>query len=261
MTSPKLPVIKRLFAVSDNKCAYPDCCLPLVELSGTVTGEIAHIKAAEKNGPRYDISQTEEERYGFNNLFLLCRRHHKIIDSEIKQHPVELLQKFKKQHELPGTIIEITPQMDSIGQALLRNYQNIIISNNRGQIAINSPGTVQANTINLKTTKQKVTIAPTEGSIASDLEMRSYIKYLISRYNEYQDQDKTKVGQYKYMAIYNAIKREFKRTWELMPVSRFEELAGFLMSRIDNTKVGRIRKKNEQKRYDSFSEYTQGNSV
>ncbi len=84
MTSPKLPVIKRLFAVSGNRCAYPDCCLPLVELSGTVTGEIVHIKAAEKNGPRYDINQAEEERYGFNNLLLLCRRHHKIIDSEIK---------------------------------------------------------------------------------------------------------------------------------------------------------------------------------
>jgi len=171
------------------------------------------------------------------------------------------LQKFKNQHELPGTIIEITPQMDSIGQVLLRNYQNIIISNNRGQVAINSPGTVQANTINLKTTKQKVTIAPTEGSIASDLEMRSYIKYLISKYNDYQKQDTAKTGKYKYMAIYNAIERKFERRWEMLAVSCFEDLVDFLMYRIDNTKIGRIKKKAEEKRYHSYKEHIKDNNA
>ena len=56
-----------------------------------MTGEIAHIKAARENGPRYDESQSEEGRHGFNNLILLCGRHHTIIDTEVSDHPAETL--------------------------------------------------------------------------------------------------------------------------------------------------------------------------
>lgn len=254
MMAPKISTIKRLFAVSGNQCAYPRCDIPLVELSGTVTGQIAHIKADSENGPRYDVTQTDEERHGFDNLILLCGRHHTIIDTEIEQHPVTLLQKFKKEHEQSG-LIEIMPQTSSIAQSLLQNYQNIVISNNSGPVAVNSPGAIQANTINLKTTKQKVTFTPPDGAVASNLKMLSYIEYLIAKYNDYQKQDKTKIGKYKYMAIYVAIKREFNSNWKLIPESHFEELVGFLMKRIDNTMIGRIKKKRGQKRYHSFSEH------
>ncbi len=85
MSSPKLSTIKRLYAVSHNHCAFPECKTPLVESSGTVTGEIAHIKAANKGGPRYDSLQTEEQRHEYDNLILLCGRHHKLIDTEYKK--------------------------------------------------------------------------------------------------------------------------------------------------------------------------------
>lgn len=254
MGSPKISIIKRLFAVSNNQCAYPGCNLPLIEISGTVTGEIAHIKAAKKNGPRYDAAQTDEERNGFNNLILLCGRHHTIIDTEISAHSVERLIKIKENHEQSG-IIEITPQTTSIAESLLQNYQKIIIQNNKGPVAVNSPGAIQTNTLNLKTTKRNVTIAPPDGSVSSVLEMCSYTEYLISKHQDYQKQHKEKTGKYKYMAIFNAIKREYGCKWQLIPVERFEELVLFLQKRIDNTKIGRIRKSRGQKRYHSFREH------
>ena len=260
MGSPKTSTIKRLFAVSGNQCSYPGCEVPLVEPSGTLTGEIAHIKAASENGPRYDDSQSEEERHGFSNLILLCGRHHKIIDTEVAEHPVEKLIKIKKRHEQSGPV-EITPYTTFVAQALLKTYQNIVIKNNTGQVAVNSPGAIQTNTLHLKTTKKKVTIAPPGGSVSSVLEMCSYIEYLISKYQDYQKQHKEKSGGYKYMAIYNAIKREYGCKWQLVSAERFDNFVSFLQKKIDNTKVGRIRKSRNQKRYHSFEEHTKGKNA
>lgn len=254
MSSPTLSTIKRLFAVSGNECAYPGCSLPLVEASGTVTGEVAHIKASSKNGPRYDDNQIEEERNSFRNLILLCSRHHTIIDSEVDEHTVEVLKRFNVDHEQERTV-EITPYTATVAKVLLQNYQDIIINNNTGQVAVNSPGAVQAKTVNIKSQKQKVTVSPPEGSVSSNLEMRSYIEYLIAKYQDYQKQDTFKVGRYKYMALYNAIKREHGSKWQLVPSSSFESLVTFIQNKVDYTKVGRIRKKRDQKRYHSFSEH------
>lgn len=260
MGSPKSSTIKRLFAVSGNQCAFPGCEVPLVEPSGTVTGEIAHIKASSENGPRYDESQSEEERHGFNNLMLLCSRHHTIIDGEIPEHPVEKLIAIKKEHEQSGPV-EISQHTASVAQALLNSYQNIIIKNNSGQVAVNSPGAIQTNTLNLKTTKNKVSIAPPAGSVSSELVMCSYVEYLIGKHQEYQKQHQEKEGRYKYIAIYNAIKREYGCKWQLVPALRFDELVLFLQKKIDNTKVGRIRKSRGQKRYHSFEEHVRGKNA
>ncbi len=254
MSSAKISTIKRLFAVSGNECAYTGCLLPLVESSGTVTGEIAHIKAASKQGPRFDGNQTEEERHSFSNLILLCSRHHIIIDSEIDEHTVEVLQRLKDNHEQQGTV-EITPNTAAISKTLLENHQNIAVTNNSGQVAINSPGTVQANTVNIKNSKQKVIVAPPQGAISSNLEMSSYIEYLIGKYKDFQNLDTSKEGRYKYIALYNAIKRGYGSKWQLVPALKFDSLVGFIHKKIDNTKIGRIRKKREEKSYHSFIEH------
>lgn len=254
MTTPALQTIKRLFAVSRNQCAFPGCVTPLVEESGTVTGEIAHIKAASPNGPRYDRRQTEEERQGFENLLLLCSRHHTVIDSETDKYSVERLVKFKRNHELPAAV-EITPSIAAVAQSLLAKYQCLIINNVSGQVAVHSPGVIQAGTINIKSSKHKVNIAPPAGSIANNIRMRSYIEYLISKYQEYQKQDADKEGRYKYMALYNGVKKEFGARWQILSETDFDHLVSYLKMRIDNTKVGRIRKKRNQKRYHEFSDH------
>jgi hypothetical protein len=219
-----------------------------------VTGEVAHIKAASVAGPRYDATQSEEERHAYNNLILLCRRHHTIIDKEGEIYPVESLRQIKKAHELGG-VTEISPATAIVARALLDHYQHIVVANNRGNIAVNSPHAVQATTVNIHTTKPRIVIAAPDSAIGADRRMSSYITYLVEKYKEYQKQDVAKVGDYKYMAIFNAIKRKFQSKWQLIACARFDELVAFLQSRIDNTKIGRIRKHRDQKRYHSYEEH------
>jgi hypothetical protein len=81
-TGPSTPTVKRLFAVSGNKCAFPDCFQPLVDpASGSIVGEVCHIKGDKSGAARYDAAQNSKE-HGFGNLILLCGAHHKIIDDK-----------------------------------------------------------------------------------------------------------------------------------------------------------------------------------
>jgi len=101
MTAPSVPTIKRLFAVSGNRCAFPSCHLPVVDqASSKVTGRISHIKARRCGGPRYDPNQTDEQRHSFENLLLLCPIHHDVIDADPKSYTVERLLEIKSNHEI-----------------------------------------------------------------------------------------------------------------------------------------------------------------
>ena len=100
MSGPSTKTIKRLFAVSGNRCAFSGCTLPLVDQgSDTVLGEICHIQAQSAGGPRYDPGQPDEARHGFDNLLLLCPSHHKIVDENPETHTVEALCAMKRAHE------------------------------------------------------------------------------------------------------------------------------------------------------------------
>jgi len=100
MAGPSVATVKRLFAVSGNRCAFPGCALPLVdEGSGKVTGRICHIKAESPGGPRYDAEQSEKKRHEFDNLVLMCPNHHDVIDSDVETYTVQKLLEIKTQHE------------------------------------------------------------------------------------------------------------------------------------------------------------------
>jgi len=97
---PSRPTMKRLFAVSGNLCAFPKCSTPLVDpLSGSIVGEICHIKGDKPGAARYDSAQTNEQRHGFDNLILLCNVHHKIVDDDDTAYTVERLCQMKHHHE------------------------------------------------------------------------------------------------------------------------------------------------------------------
>jgi hypothetical protein len=98
LPGPSDVTIKRLFATSSNCCAFPDCPEPLVE-GETVVGEVCHIRSANKGHGRFDPEQTDEERHEYDNLVLFCRKHHKIVDTEVSRYPPELLTAMKKAHE------------------------------------------------------------------------------------------------------------------------------------------------------------------
>jgi len=92
MAGPSVATVKRLFAVSGNRCAFPGCALPLVdEASGKVTGRICHIRARSPEGQRYDAGQSEKKRHGFANLVLMCPLHHDVIDSDAEAYTMERL--------------------------------------------------------------------------------------------------------------------------------------------------------------------------
>ncbi len=182
------PTIKRLFGLAHNRCAFPGCDSQLIEESGTVTAQICHIHAAKKKGPRYEASQTEDERHGFGNLLLLCPRHHIVVDAEPQTYTAEKLREFKK---LQGRgLVEISPQIAAAAKVLFNRYSSIDISNNTGHVAFHSPGAIQATNVTLKTQRNKVTVGPTPGSVASDLAKRSYVDYLIGKYQECQKWDR-----------------------------------------------------------------------
>lgn len=96
--APSTPTLRRLFAVSGNKCAFPECDQLLVDKNGIFVAEVCHIEAAEKGGQRYNEIQSDEDRRSFSNLIILCHQHHKITD-DVNKYTVSDLLVMKENHE------------------------------------------------------------------------------------------------------------------------------------------------------------------
>ena len=95
---------KMLWGRSGNCCAFPECRKELVmevEDSNNVSiiGEEAHIVAKGKKGARGNGVLTSAERDQYENLILLCRLHHKIIDDNPSLYPIQKLHVLKNEHE------------------------------------------------------------------------------------------------------------------------------------------------------------------
>lgn len=106
--------VRKLFGKSMNRCAFEKCPNNIIELSsGVIVGQICHINAKSPKGPRYLSSQTDKERHGYDNLVLLCRPHHAIIDhkqSEL-EYSAEFLRALKARHEAAGEAAPAGPQI------------------------------------------------------------------------------------------------------------------------------------------------------
>ncbi|XXQ67283.1 hypothetical protein ACKLNO_06430 [Neisseriaceae bacterium B1] len=81
-----------------NCCSNPDC--RKTTTADINIGEAAHIKAASPKGPRYDVTQTKEERSSIENAIWLCCVCAKIIDSDPENYPIEKLYEWKRNAEL-----------------------------------------------------------------------------------------------------------------------------------------------------------------
>jgi hypothetical protein len=96
--SPKLDVIRALFAKSGNRCAFPGCTAGLINERNQFIAQVCHIEAAEEGGERYNPHQTDEERRSYANLMLLCYPHHVETD-DVSAYPVDRLKQIKAVHE------------------------------------------------------------------------------------------------------------------------------------------------------------------
>ena len=94
----------RLWVKAAGRCEFNGCNKDVytegLTLKKQKLGEIAHIVAAEKDGPRGDDPLPMKDRNEFDNLMLVCREHHKHFDVlYVADYPADLLRKWKKDHE------------------------------------------------------------------------------------------------------------------------------------------------------------------
>ena len=254
MGKPSLPTIKRLFAQAGRRCAFPGCATLIVGENGAIIGEICHIKARNAGGERYDPGQNEAERQGYDNLLLLCPTHHRTIDAQPEVFSVQLLQDIKTQAEAGHSEPE-RPEDAFFAAALLAKLGDTIITDNTGNIAINSPVAVQTGMLVLKTTSAKTNILPPAASIGADGNRRRYVKYLIDRYIQFAKAGPGRATPFKPAVIYASIKREFGSQWELVSLARFAELCIYIQDRIGKTSLGKINAAKGQALFSSFEEY------
>jgi hypothetical protein len=95
--------IKILWGRSGNRCAICKMILTQdekAEKSPYTLGEQAHIVGEKEAAARGKSLLTIEERNTYHNLILLCPNHHKIIDSNEADWPIEKLFSTKSAHEL-----------------------------------------------------------------------------------------------------------------------------------------------------------------
>lgn len=108
---PTKAVVKALFGLSGNRCAFPGCTEEMVDINGVVKGKVCHIKGNKPTSARYDPEQTNRERHGFHNLIVMCGTHSTEIDAQgwEDRYPVETLQEMKRKNEVEMGGQEIDP--------------------------------------------------------------------------------------------------------------------------------------------------------
>ena len=93
---------KILWGRSGNMCAG---CRQALVISRTaaddesVVGDECHIVSGKNQGPRYDPAFPVQQLDEPENLILLCRVHHKMVDDQYETYTVQVLQGLKEIHE------------------------------------------------------------------------------------------------------------------------------------------------------------------
>lgn len=94
---------QRLFASSGGYCQNPSCNAPLFRETGTEiihVAELAHVFAANDDGPRAPGALSVAERGAFENLIVLCSSCHTEIDKAESDYPPALLHEWKARHQV-----------------------------------------------------------------------------------------------------------------------------------------------------------------
>lgn len=94
---------KQLWGRSGNRCMI--CKKELVvdatlQNSESIVGEECHIISAREKGPRHDPCYQSEKLDSYENLMLLCRTDHKMVDDQAATFTTEILREMKTTHEV-----------------------------------------------------------------------------------------------------------------------------------------------------------------
>jgi hypothetical protein len=96
--------VLRIWVKAGGRCAYAGCNENLLDDQLTYlkakTGYLAHIVGEKPDGPRGHKTLSEQLKSDPDNFILLCGRHHKMVDvDQVDEHPVSLLQRYKREHD------------------------------------------------------------------------------------------------------------------------------------------------------------------
>lgn len=99
-------ITEGLVLLSQGRCYWPDCYNRVVEFvkgRPAFIAERAHIRAKESGGPRYDLTYPDELVDSFDNLIILCTKHHREVDKfNPEKYSVSLLEVWKENREGNG---------------------------------------------------------------------------------------------------------------------------------------------------------------
>ncbi len=93
---------KLIWVKTGNRCAFCRQKLVIDETesdSESVVGDECHIISESENGPRFDSTYPKRKIDTDENLIVLCRTHHKMIDDQVDTYTAEILRSIKKNHE------------------------------------------------------------------------------------------------------------------------------------------------------------------
>lgn len=156
--------IKKLTLASQNKCAFTDCDEPIYDTKfDSIVGQICHIRGKSEGGPRNDPTYTRDMLDEYDNLILLCGKHHKIIDDHPDQFSVDTLTEMKRLHELG--ISSVDELEEEVINRLIEE-SGLIVSLKNNQIgtvfnvsSTNQTGGITAGVVNIGSTKRTLNLA------------------------------------------------------------------------------------------------------
>ena len=94
---------KLLWGRSGNRCAI---CKNEIVIDSTfqddesVVADECHIISSQANGPRHDPSYPSDKLDLYENIILLCRTHHKMVDEQASTFTADILRQIKLNHEV-----------------------------------------------------------------------------------------------------------------------------------------------------------------
>jgi hypothetical protein len=270
--------MKRLFGMSRNQCAMPDCKSPLV-IGDVVVGEICHIRARSKGGPRYNATLTAAQKNEFENLILLCSTCHKLVDASPDEYTADWLQNVKRAHESGAPVplelsradacqammilakhnAQTTKPKKSTGDTTVQG--NTKASATHGGVAVAIAGPNQGNiSIRMPAPKSSGSKYPAN-SIGADANMTNYIEYLCDLYVKFMRSIEPDEGK-SWAKLGKHIKTKFhlkKRTRNHLSAERFWDLVDFLVNeKLALTPVGRKHRREATKLCRTFEEFRHG---
>jgi hypothetical protein len=128
-----MPVTERVSKVIWGQCAAR-CCICRADLLheeggrvSSLVGEVAHIVGETRSAARGACDMPASERNESDNLLLLCREHHKIVDDDPIMYPIDRLRQIKDEHIswVAARLVKLQPWRSTISQLVYINVPRL----------------------------------------------------------------------------------------------------------------------------------------